>query len=353
MTSRLSSRIRIALIGYGYWGPNYARVLSELPDAAVTIICEAHPDRLAKAASRFPQIELSSNVQDVLCRSDIDAVIVSTPASTHHAMARLALESNRHVLVEKPLALEVEHCEELGELARKRGLALMVAHTFLYNPGIQKLRECVRSSAFGRVYYLHSTRTNLGPIRHDVNAIWDLAPHDISIFNYVLDETPTWASAVASRVLGNPREDVGFVTLGYGNEVIGNIHVSWADPNKVREVVVVGSRQRVVFDDLNDLERIRLFEKGVSVGEMDAGSFGEFKLLVRDGDIISPKIEFSEPLKNQVNEFVAAISQNRRPTSDWVTGTDVVRTLKAIEASIQQGGRAVEVAHWKAASRSS
>jgi predicted dehydrogenase len=349
----LSSKIRIALIGYGYWGPNYARVLNELPDSSVTVICDAQAERSERAASRFPHIALSRDVRETLRRDDIDAVVVSTPASTHHEIARLALQSGRHVLVEKPLALELEHCEELEQLAEKKGRVLMVAHTFLYNPGIQKLRECVRSAAFGRVYYLHSTRTNLGPIRHDVNAIWDLAPHDISIFNYLLEEVPLWACAVGSRALGNPREDVGFITLGYANEVIGNIHVSWADPNKVREVVVVGSRQRVVFDDLNDLERVRIFEKGVSVGEMDAGSFGEFKLLVRDGDIISPKIEFSEPLKNQATDFIAAISQNRRPVSDAITGAHVVETLKAIEASIRERGRAVEVAKCRAVSQSS
>ena len=348
----MSSKIRIALIGYGYWGPNYARALSELPDTKVTAICDALPERRERAASRFPQIAVSGDLRETLGRTDIDAVIVSTPATTHYEVARLALESGRHVLVEKPLATEVEHCEELAELAEKKGRVLMVAHTFLYNPGIRKLRECVRSSSFGRVYYLHSTRTNLGPIRHDVNAIWDLAPHDISIFNYILDEVPQWASAIGSRALGNSREDVGFITLGYENEVIGNIHVSWADPNKVREVVVVGSRQRVVFDDLNDLERVRIFEKGISVGEKDAGSFGEFKLLVRDGDIISPKIEFSEPLKNQATDFIAAVSQNRKPLSDVLTGTHVVQTLKAIEASIRERGRAVEVAKCRVVSQS-
>jgi predicted dehydrogenase len=199
---------------------------------------------------------------------------------------------------------------------------------------------------------LHATRTNLGPIRHDVNAVWDLAPHDISIFNYLLDEQPQWASAIGSRALGNEREDVAFITLGYSNDVVGNIHVSWADPNKVREVVVVGSRQRLVFDDLNSLERVRVYEKGVSVGETHAGSFGEFKLLMRDGDIISPKIELNEPLKTQISDFVDSILENRRPISDALTGMHVVETLKAIDTSIRERGRAVEVAKCKVASQS-
>jgi predicted dehydrogenase len=339
----MSSKIGIGIVGYGYWGPNYARVFNELADTEVTVICDAIAERRQRAISRLPGTTVCSTVEEVLKRSDVDAVIISTPASTHFELARQALASGRHVIVEKPLATEIEHCRALRELADKKDRVLMVAHTFLYNPGIRKLHDYVKSSAFGRLYYMHSTRTNLGPIRGDVNAIWDLAPHDISIFNYFVGEEPLWASAVGSHLLGNPREDVGFITLGYGNDVIGNIHVSWADPNKVREVVVVGSKQRLVFDDLNDLERVRIFEKGVAVGETDTVTFGDFKLLIRDGDIISPKVEFSEPLKNQAIDFVAAIRENRKPISNGATGESVVSTLKAIESSMKQRGKAVEV----------
>jgi predicted dehydrogenase len=348
----LSSKIRVGLIGYGYWGPNYARALTDLPDVSLSFVCDAQEERLRRAAARFPQVPLAQDVSEAMRRDDVDAVIVSTPTSTHYELARLALESGRHVIVEKPLALESEHCEQLGELADQKGLVLMVAHTFLYNVGIQKLREYIKSSNFGRVYYLHATRTNLGPIRPDINAVWDLAPHDISIFNYLLDEEPQWASAIGSRALGNQREDVAFITLGYTNDVIGNIHVSWADPNKVREVVVVGSCQRLVFDDLNSLERVRIYEKGVSVGETHADSFGEFKLLMRDGDIISPKIELSEPLKGQLTDFVEAVLGHRRPLSDALSGTRVVQALKAIDASMRARGKAVEVAKCKIAFRS-
>lgn len=348
----MASTIRIGLIGYGYWGPNYARALSESSDVSVAFICDSQPERLQRAAARFPEIPVVGDIAAALHRNDVDAVIISTPASTHYELARAALESGRHVIVEKPLALEVEHCEQLAALADAKDLVLMVAHTFLYNSGIQKLREYVQSPNFGRVYYLHSTRTNLGPIRDDVNAIWDLAPHDISIFSYLLDEQPQWVSAIGSRALGNRHEDVAFITLGYANDVIGNIHVSWADPNKVREVVVVGSRQRLVFDDLNSLERVRVYEKGVSVGETHAGSFGEFKLLMRDGDIISPKIELNEPLKAQLTDFVQSVTTHRKPVSDSSTGKHVVETLKAIDASIRERGKAVEVAKCRVASRS-
>ena len=339
----MARAVRVALIGFGYWGPNYARVFQELPDSQITSICEISPERRQRAQDRYPQVPCTSDVEEVLRRGDVDCLVISTQASTHFELARRGLESGRHVLVEKPLALAVEDCERLCSLAERTGRVLMVAHTFLYNAGIRKMKQYMQSPEFGRVYYLHATRTNLGPIRRDVNAVWDLAPHDISIFNYLLDQKPLWASAIGSPVLGSNREDVGFITLGYPEGVIGNIHVSWADPNKVREVVAVGSGRRVVFDDLNDMERIRVYEKGVAVGESSADSFGEFKLLVRDGDIISPKIEASEPLKNQCVEFIASIADGARPLSDSRFGTWVVRTLLAIEASMRAHGAAKEV----------
>ena len=205
------------------------------------------------------------------------------------------------------------------------------------------MKEYIAPEQFGQVYYLHATRTNLGPIRQDVDAVWDLAPHDVAIFNYLLDEQPLWVSAVGARVLRTSREDIAFATLGYSNEVLGNIHVSWTDPNKVREVVAVGSRRRLVFNDLNDVERVRVFERGVSVGEAVAESYGEFKLLVRDGDIISPKVPASEPLKNQCQEFVDAVASGRQPLASGEFGVGVIRTLAAIEASMSARGAAVGV----------
>jgi predicted dehydrogenase len=219
----------------------------------------------------------------------------------------------------------------------------MVGYTFLYNAGVRKMKEYLAPDQFGRPYYLHATRTNLGPIRQDVNAVWDLAPHDIAIFNYLLDAQPKWASAIGTRVLRTDRDDVAFATLGYDDGVVGNIHVSWADPNKVREVVAVGSKRRVVFDDLSDAERVRVFERGVSVGDEIADSYGEFKLLVRDGDIISPKVQASEPLKNQCVEFVASIRSGASPLANARFGVGVIKTLIAIEASMRARGAAVEV----------
>jgi predicted dehydrogenase len=335
--------VRIALVGLGYWGPNYARVLSDLPGAELTVVCDQRADRLALVQQRHSSVAACATLDDLFVRDDVDAIVIATPASTHEALVRAALTHGRHVLVEKPMALHAAGCESLCDLADSAGRVLMVGYTFLYNAGVRKMKEVMAPEQFGQPYYLHATRTNLGPIRQDVNAAWDLAPHDIAIFNHLLEEQPLWASAIGTRVLKTNREDIAFATLGFKNDVIGNIHVSWADPNKVREVVAVGSRRRVVFDDLNNVERVRVFERGVSVGEAISDSFGEFKLLVRDGDIISPKVEPSEPLKNQCADFVSAIQTGRAPLAGGRFGAGVVRTLVAIDASMRSRGAAVEV----------
>jgi predicted dehydrogenase len=335
--------IRLALIGFGYWGPNYARVLNELPNASLTVVCDSNEERLALVGQRYRVIATCTRVDDLWRRDDVDAVVVATPASTHEAIVRAALENKRHVLVEKPMALTVCGGEDLCRVAASVQRLLMVGYTFLYNAGVRKMKEYIAPDQFGQVYYLHATRTNLGPIRHDVDAVWDLAPHDVAIFNYLLGEQPAWVSAIGARVLRTARDDIAFVTLGYSNEVLGNIHVSWTDPNKVREVVAVGSRRRLVFNDLNDAERLRVFERGVSVGDAVADSYGEFKLLVRDGDIISPKVPASEPLKNQCQEFVDAIAAGRVPLASGDFGIGVIRTLAAIERSMSARGAAVPV----------
>jgi predicted dehydrogenase len=219
----------------------------------------------------------------------------------------------------------------------------MVGHTFLYNPGINRMKACIDSNDFGTVYYLQGTRTNMGPIRKDVNVLWDLAPHDVSIFNYLVGSKPTWVSAVGGKVLGNSREDVGFITLHYPNNIVGNIHVSWADPSKVRRVIVVGSNRRMAFDDLNATEQLRIFEKGVTSEATNHGSFDEYRLLMRDGDIISPKIEASEPLKNQCNHFLDCIQNGASPLTDGQNGLDVVRIMVAIQKSVARNGAPVQV----------
>jgi predicted dehydrogenase len=335
--------IHVGVIGCGYWGLNHVRVFQELPESEVTRVCDLQGQRLAYVKQRYPLINSHTTVQDLLNDDMLDAVVVCTPAATHYAIVRQCLLAGKHVLSEKPLTLAVDEAEDLTQLASEAGRVLMVGHTFLYNAGIRKMKELIEREDFGTIYYLHATRTNLGPIRHDVNAAWDLAPHDISIFNYLLGAQPIRVSAVGGRLLGNDREDVAFITLTYPTGVIGNVHVSWADPNKVREVVAVGSNRRIVFDDTNNLERLRVFEKGVAPFKQETNSFGEFRLLIQDGDIISPHIEASEPLKVQGAHFLTCIQASQTPLSDGLRGCDVVRVMAAIDRSLWSDGQPVDV----------
>lgn len=335
----------IAVVGCGAWGLNYVRVLSELRGQGVVVeACDTRQERLVQVIQRFPTLRTTTDLDDVLDNTWLDAVVVSTPASTHYEIARQCLLAGKHVLVEKPLTLRVEESEDLIALAQARERVLMVGHTFLYNSGIWKMRECMQRRDFGQVYYLQATRTNLGPFRQDVHAVWDLAPHDVSICNYLLGMQPQWVSAVGTRHLHPDREDAAFITLTYPDNIIANIHVSWTTPHKVRQVTAVGSEQMIVFDDLNNVERVRLYQKGVSLAEIDVDSFGEFRLLVRDGDIISLHVEPSEPLKNQCLHFLECVNEGRQPQTDGYNGLEVVRVMVAIETSLRQHGAPVAVA---------
>jgi predicted dehydrogenase len=338
--------IGVAILGCGYWGVNYVRVLSELPETRIVVVCDERVERLGEIQRRFPHIHTVTSVDDALATEGVDAAVVCTQAQTHFALTTACLESGKHVLVEKPLTTTAEDAEKLIDQAETNGLVLMVGHTFLYNHAVEKVKEYFATDALGVVYYLYGRRTNLGPIRHDVNALWDLASHDVAIFNHFLDAVPEWVSAVGAKVLNNSREDVGFVTLGYANGVLGHLHASWADPNKVREVVVVGSERRILFNDVDSVEHVRVFEKGVtSNGDAngEAYGYGEHQLLMRDGDIISPKIPIGEPLKNQCMHFVECIIDGKRPLTDGRLGREVVRVMQAIDRSMQQRGVPVDV----------
>jgi predicted dehydrogenase len=340
----MTGQMGVAILGCGYWGVNYVRVLSELPEARVVVVCEQRPDRLQELEKRFPAVAHTASLEAALSHRGVDAAIVCTNAASHFDVTRRALMMKKHVLVEKPLTMVSADAEKLIELAQLNGVLLMVGHTFVYNPGIRKVKEYVHSGQ-DQVYYLYSARTNLGPIRGDVNALWDLAPHDVAIFNYLLDSTPHWVSAVGARVLGNCREDVGFVSLCYPGDrtdIVGHIHASWADPNKTRELVVVGSDRRVVFNDLNGIEQVRVFEKGVKAAE-EPLTYGEHRLQIRDGDIVSPKLEVAEPLKNQCRHFVECVTSGATPMTSGRDGERVVRVLEAVDRSLKLNGSPVEV----------
>jgi predicted dehydrogenase len=338
----MTNRVGVAILGCGYWGINYVRVFNELAESRIVAICDQRADRLQEVGSRFPGVRLTTDAKMAIHMEGVDAVVVCTNAATHHAVALLSLEAGKHVLVEKPLTTRAEDAEDLIDAADRASRALMVGHTFVYNGGIRKVKECMDQGDH-QVYYLYSARTNLGPIRQDVNALWDLAPHDVAIFNYLLDSAPLWVSAVGAKVLRNCREDVGFITLGYPNNVVGHIHVSWADPHKAREVVVVGSDRRIVFNDLNGVEQVRIFEKGVRPADPEPLNYGEYHFHIRDGDIVSPRIEIGEPLKNQCRHFLECITRNLRPLTGGREGQEVVRVLQAVDRSLALGGTPIEI----------
>lgn len=332
----------IAVIGCGYWGMNYVRIFNELAESRVLAVCDQSLDRLNEVSRRFPGAYLTTQADDAASYRGVDAVVVCTEATTHFAVTRRLLLAGKHVLVEKPLTTSAAEADKLIDLAESNSAILMVGHTFVFNAAVRKVKEYIQNDG-GRVYYVYARRTNLGPIRRDVNALWDLAPHDIAIFNYLLDSTPLWVSAVGGKVLRNCREDVGFVSLGYPDNVLAHVHVSWADPDKAREVVVVKSDKRIVFNDLNGVEQVRVFEKGVSPVEQEPLNYGEFRFEIRDGDIISPRIEPVEPLKNQCRHFLECVREGKRPITSGVEGRDVVRVLEAVNRSIECQGLQVEL----------
>lgn len=335
----------IAVVGCGYWGGNYVRIFDELADSEVRVVCDRRVDQLSGLERHLPDAALTDDLDVALATPGVDAVVVVTTATTHHAVTSRVLEAGKHVLVEKPLTTDSATSLELVEAAESAGVVLLVGHTFIYNSAVELMKERIDPA---EVYYLYAQRTSLGPIRHDVNAVWDLAPHDISIFDYLLGARPVWASAIGSSVLRNHREDVAFVTLGYPGDVLAHVYVSWADPNKVREVVVVSSHERMVFNDVDPLERVRIFEKGVRVAEPSdfaesPTGFGQHLLQLRDGDIISPSVRASEPLKNQCGHFLHCIRRGEQPRTGGREGLSIVATMEAIDRSLALGGARVAV----------
>lgn len=315
---------RIAVVGYGYWGSKHVRVLNSIPGVHVTVV-DAHTDRRAEAASAFPATRSAADLVDVL--DDIDAVLVATPPGSHAAIAELALDAGKHVLVEKPLTTSVEDAEMLVALAAARGVQLMVGHTFEYNPAVRRLREIVRSGTLGRILYVDTARLSLGRYQSDVNVVWDLAPHDISIVSYILDEMPSATGVWAQHNIGGPHADVAYLRLEF-EQSQAFVHVSWLSPNKVRRVTVVGEKKMAVYDDMSDNERIRIYDIGVDAASIDDPSTPPgMPVSYRTGDITSPFIPFEEPLLVQDRHFVECVRTGRVPQTPGQRGLDIVRVL--------------------------
>lgn len=334
--------INVGVIGCGQWGPNHIRNFSNLSNSKVVAVADLDSQRLKHIIEQHPSIITERDYTKLLERKDIAVIVVATPTKTHYRITKDALEAGKQVLCEKPLCQSVKEGEELIAMAEKMGLILMVGHVFLFNPGILKLKELLRFDDLGKIYYLSATRTNLGPIRSDVNSVYDLASHDISIFNFLLDALPIEVSAVGMSFLQKQIEDVAFISMKYPNDILANIHVSWLDPKKLRQITVVGDKKMVAWDDLANIGPVMVFDKGV-LREPYYGDYGEFQLLAREGDAIIPRVKMEEPLRVQAKYFLSCLERQSIEVSNGRSGVDVVRVIAAVIKSISMGGQPVKV----------
>jgi len=337
-----NEKLGIAVIGCGHWGPNHIRNFAAHKQAQVLYCVDLDPKRLELARELFPSVEATSDLQRVLNDERVKAVVIATPTATHFDLTKKALLAGKHVLCEKPLAASAAEAEELVAMAKQASPVLMVGHVFLFNAGVVKLRDLIVSGELGRVYYLHATRTNLGPIRQDVDCVWDLATHDISIFNYLQWRLPLEVSAHGTDYLQDGKADVAFITLTYPDQVLANIHVSWLDPKKVRQVTVVGERKMVTWDDMIPTGPITIYDKGV-VREPFYKDFGEFHLVTKEGDVVIPKVRASEPLRVQTDYFISCVRAGRIDSCGPSDGLGVVRVLEAIGKSMPANGAPVRL----------
>lgn len=340
--SQTINPIRIGVIGYGYWGPNLVRSFAEIPGAEVIAVSDFKLDRLAKVRSRYPSVKLTTNSQDLFADPRIDAIAIATPVSTHYDLALAALQAGKHVLVEKPMTVSSPQAMRLIDEAQKRNLVLMVDHTFVYTGAVQKMQELVATKAIGDVYYYDSVRVNLGLFQHDVNVIWDLAVHDLSIMDYVLPSQPYAVSATGMNHLPSEPENIAYLTLFFEHNLIAHIHVNWLAPVKVRRTLLGGSQKMICYDDLEPSEKIRVYDKGITV---NGSPENVYQMLVgyRTGDMWAPKLDMTEALQTEALHFIHCIQSGDRPITDGEAGLRVVRILEAATQSIKQQGRLVEL----------
>ncbi len=342
MRTNNRERINIGIIGCGEWGKNHIRIFSQVSGGRVVVCADRDPSRQNLVKELYPSLETVSDYRSLLKRTDVEAVVVATPTSTHFDIVKTCLEHGKHVLCEKPLTTTSEKAKKLVTLAKKKRRLLFVGHTFLFNLGIQRLHDYIQKGTLGKPCYIRSLRTNLGPIRKDVNVVWDLAAHDISILSYLLGVTPTEVTAKGATFIQPRIEDIAVVTLTYPHNIIANVQVSWLDPRKVREITVVGSEKMAIWDDMNPIEPIRIYDKGV-MRSQNYRTFGEFHFLSRDGDVLIPKVYLAEPLQVQAEAFLSSITNGKKPISDGQMGVKVVQILEAIQKSIRKKGLPVKV----------
>ncbi len=334
-------RIRVGIIGSGYWGPNLIRNFVDISKSELTMVADLKQDRLEKIRRSYPTVLTTENYTD-LFNQKLDAAVIATPPSTHFPIAKDCLEHGLHVLVEKPLTLSSAHAEELIELAEKKDLVLMVGHTFEYNAAVHAMKELIDRGDLGQVFYLDAARLNLGLFSRDLNVLWDLAPHDISILLFLLNKLPLAVSAHGASCVFNGIHDVAYVNMVFPDNIMAHVHVSWLDPCKVRRVTVVGSKKMAVYNDIESLEKIKIYDKGVEAPEY-SDNFGEFQFSYRYGDILIPNIHLVEPLKTECQHFLDCIIQHEKPRSGGEVGLNVVKVLEAAQKSLVNSGHMEEI----------
>jgi predicted dehydrogenase len=330
--------IRCGLIGYGYWGPNIARNIQANQDLKLASICDRSEKSLARASKLYPDVRLTSDANELIQSPGIDAVAIVTPVWTHYELAKAALLNNKHVFIEKPFTSTSDQARELVELAESRGLTIMVDHTFLFTGAVRKIKSLVEDDTLGKLYYYDSTRVNLGLFQHDVNVLWDLAPHDLAIIDYLIGGTPNAIVATGESHV-NDMADVAYLTLYYPEKVIAHVCVNWLSPVKVRSTLIGGERKMLVWNDLEADEKIRIYDKGVKVTAQE----GVYEALVsyRSGDMWAPKIEATEALKLELGYFAECVNGGATPFNDGKAGLRIVEMLEAAERSLSKIGEPV------------
>jgi predicted dehydrogenase len=328
--------LRVAIVGYGYWGPNLLRNYMDMPDVWVSWVCDARSAQLRKSSARYPAVPTTGDLDQVLGDPDVDAVVVATPISTHFPIAKAALEAGKHVFVEKPMTADTSQACELVRLANDKDLVLMVGHTFVFSPPVRAVKQIIDSGELGDIYFVATQRVNLGLHQKDVSVVWDLAPHDISILYYWLGEAAESVNTTGRGCIVPSIPDVAFINLRFPSGIVAEIQVSWLSPVKLRRTMVVGSQKMLVYDDTENVEKVKIFDHGVDYKEPE--DFGEFQLSYRTGDIISPKIQGTEPLFLEASHFVQCCRTGERPLTDGWAGLRVVASLEAAQASLDAGG---------------